>query len=75
MNEIVLHLIIRDGLNLVEDTFESIYEASNTTSLLDSRELISGIMYKISRPETIMNLGLKARLLYFIEVKNQGMRL
>ena len=44
MNEVVQYLIIRDGWNLGADMLESIYVASNTTSLLDSCELILGMM-------------------------------
>ena len=44
MNKMVLHLIIRDEWNLGAEILESIYIASNTTSLLDSCELILGTM-------------------------------
>ena len=42
MNEMVHHLIIRDGWNLRADMLEGIYIVKNTTSLFDSCELISG---------------------------------
>ena len=68
MNKMVQYLIIRDGWNLGADMLESIYIASNTTSLLNSYQHILGTMDKISRPEKIVNLGLKARPLHHIEV-------
>ena len=40
----VYYLIVRDGQNPEADILESIYIASNTTSLLDSCEFILGMM-------------------------------
>ena len=53
---------------------KSIYVPNNMASLLDNCKLILGITLKISRPEIIPNLGLKARPLYWVEINTKSMK-